>query len=338
MSIMDMAAWAQAHDDFLVAAHTHPDGDAVGATLAAAHLLKALGKRAVMYNATGLPESYAWLKLPAPLITRLDQLADLNFTPKACLMLDCGDLPRAGDELAAAWRAGKFAATGAIDHHRDNPLFADVNWVNPAMGATAQMVGELAQLLGLDLSGDLGEAVYLGISGDTGNFTYDNTTPDILSMAANIVGHGFDVAAFHSRLDEQWTLPRLKAWGELLGGVETAFDGRVAYVAAEQEFFDRHRLPGTDYSDFSSLLRRIRGVNIGLFIRSTGPGQCKASLRSSGPVDVCKSAVMFGGGGHRNAAGVEMAVLPREALLLLLPQLEKALAEAAGPEAGGEGG
>ena len=330
MSIMEMAAWVQAHDDFLVAAHTHPDGDAIGATLAAAHLLKALGKRAVIYNATGLPESYAWLKLPVPLVTRLTQLDALSFRPQACLMLDCGDLPRAGDEMAAAWQAGKFAATAAIDHHRDNPLFADVNWVNPATGATAQMVGELAQLLGFELSGELGEAVYLGISGDTGNFTYDNTTPDILTMAASIVGHGFNVAAFHSHLDEQWTLPRLKAWGELLGRVETAFDGRVAYVAAEPEFFERHRLPSTDYSDFSSLLRRIRGVSIGLFIRSTGPGQCKASLRSSGPVDVCTPAVMFGGGGHRNAAGVEMAVLPREALLLLLPQLEKALADADG--------
>ena len=337
MSIVDMAAWVQTHDDFLVASHTHPDGDAVGATLAATHLLKALGKRVVMYNATGLPESYSWLELPAPLVTRLSQLAELKFAPKACLMLDCGDLPRAGEELAAAWQTRKFAATAAIDHHRDNPLFADVNWVNPATGATAQMVGELAQLLGFELSGALGEAVYLGISGDTGNFTYDNTTPDILSMAAGIVGRGFNVAAFHSHLDEQWTLPRLKAWGELMGLVETAFDGRVAYVAAEQEFFDRHRLPGTDYSDFSSLLRRIRGVSIGLFIRSTGPGQCKASLRSSGPVDVCKPAAMFGGGGHRNAAGVEMSLLPREALLLLLPQLEKSLAEAAGTEAGDEG-
>ena len=48
MNIMEMAAWVQAHDDFLVASHTHPDGDAVGATLAATRLLKALTVRVTL--------------------------------------------------------------------------------------------------------------------------------------------------------------------------------------------------------------------------------------------------------------------------------------------------
>ncbi len=338
MGIEQMAAWLRENDNFLVVSHTHPDGDALGATLAAAHLLKALGKRAVMYNATGLPEAYDWLELPVPFVARLAQLAELGFKPAACLALDCGDLARTGDELSQAWRSGAFAATASIDHHRDNPLFADVNWVEVRASATAQLLGELARLLGFDLSGALGEAVYLGIATDTGNFQYDNTSAEILDMAADIVRRGLPVGEFNERLNNQWTLGRMKAWVELLGMMGTAFDGRLVYVAAEQEFFDRHNLPGTDYSEFSSLLRRIRGTRIGLFIRATGPGKSKASLRSSGLVDVCKAAQALGGGGHRNAAGVEMAVPPREALALLLPHLEQALAENAGGGPGGGGG
>ena len=328
MSMMDMAAWLQGHDNFLVASHTNPDGDAVGSMLAASHVLKGLGKQVVMYNATGLPEAYDWLELPAPLITRLTQLSDLSFKPESCLLLDCGDLARSGDELSESYSAGVFTATASIDHHRDNPLFADVNWVETRASATAQLVGELAELLGFSLTGALGEAVYLGIATDTGNFKYDNTSAEILTMAAHIVSQGLDVGKFNNHLNNQWTMSRLRAWGELFGKVDTALDGRVAYVLADREFFERHPLPGTDFSDFSSLLRRIKGAQIGLFIRITGPGHSKASLRSSGRVDVCAPAQVFGGGGHPTASGVEMAVLPQEALALLLPQLEKSLADA----------
>ena len=337
MGIEQMAAWLREHDDFLVVSHAHPDGDALGATLAAAHLLKALGKRAVMYNATGLPEAYDWLELPVPFVSGLAQLDGLGFKPAACLALDCGDLARTGDELAKAWQAGAFATTASIDHHRDNPLFAEVNWVEVRASATAQLVGKLARFFDFELSGALGEAVYLGIATDTGNFQYDNTSAEILDMAADIVRRGLAVGEFNEHLN-QWTLPRLKAWVELMSLMNTAFDGRLVYVAAEQEFFDRHNLPGTDYSDFSSLLRRIKGTRIGLFIRATGPGKSKASLRSSGLVDVCKAAQALGGGGHRNAAGVEMAVSPREALALLLPHLEQVLAENAGGGLSGGGG
>lgn len=328
MGVSELAAWLRAHDNFLVVSHTHPDGDAVGATLAAAHVLKALGKQVVMYNATGIPEAYDWLGLPAPVVTRLAQLDALGFKPAACLALDCGDLARVGEELSEVWRSGGFAATASIDHHRDNPLYADVNWVSVEAGATAQLVGELAEFLGLPLTGPLGEAVYLGIATDTGNFQYDNTSAEILDMAADIVRQGLNVGGFTDKLSNQWTLARMKAWVELLGFLETAFDERLVYVVAEREFFDRHNLPGTDYSEFSSLLRRIRGARIGMFVRAFKSGQSKVSLRSTGAVDVCKAAQAVGGGGHRNAAGVEMAVPPREALAVLLPHLEAALREA----------
>ena len=328
MSVSDLAAWLRAHDNFLVVSHTHPDGDAVGSTLAAAHVLKALGKRVVMYNATGLPEAYDWLELPAPVVMRLAELDELGFKPAACLALDCGDLARVGEELAAAWQAGVFATTASIDHHRDNPLFAAVNWVRVEASATAQLVGELAEFLGLPLSGSLGEAVYLGIATDTGNFQYDNTSAQILAMAADIVRQGLDVGGFTDKLNNPWTLARMKAWVELLGLMETAFDDRLVYVVAEQEFFDRHNLPGTDYSEFSSLLRRIKGTRIGMFVRAFKSGQSKVSLRSAGMVDVCKAAQALGGGGHRNAAGVEVAAAPRETLARLLPLLEQALQDA----------
>lgn len=327
MSMKDIAAWMRGHDNFLVASHGNPDGDAIGSMLAVACILKGLGKKVAMYNVSGIPAAYDWLELPAPLYTRFAQLSGPEVLPAACLMLDCGDLHRVGSDLRPAVEEGLFTHTAAIDHHRDNPMFGDVNWVEPEASATAQMVAELAEFLGFPLSGPLGEAVYLGISDDTGNFSYNNTTKEILTLAAKIVGEGLQVGEFNDKLNNQWTPERFRARGELWGRIETALDGRVAYLVIDEEFFARHRLPDTDFSEVSSLLRRVRGVDVGLLVRFIEPGKSKASLRSSGPVDVCSAAQVFGGGGHRNAAGVEMSASPREALALLLPQLEKVLRE-----------
>ena len=50
----EMAAIIQQFDNIVIVAHGSPDGDAIGATGAMGSLVKALGKRFVLYNATPL--------------------------------------------------------------------------------------------------------------------------------------------------------------------------------------------------------------------------------------------------------------------------------------------
>ena len=50
-----MAAALARLDDVVVAAHVNPDGDAVGSLAAAGHILRALGRRFMLYARPGLP-------------------------------------------------------------------------------------------------------------------------------------------------------------------------------------------------------------------------------------------------------------------------------------------
>ena len=52
----EMAAIIQQFDNIVIVAHGSPDGDAIGSTGAMGSLVKALGKRFVLYNATGIPD------------------------------------------------------------------------------------------------------------------------------------------------------------------------------------------------------------------------------------------------------------------------------------------
>ena len=49
------------YDSFAVVAHIHPDGDAIGSTLALGNALKNMGKHVVMMNEDGVPASLAFL-------------------------------------------------------------------------------------------------------------------------------------------------------------------------------------------------------------------------------------------------------------------------------------
>jgi hypothetical protein len=117
-----IAELIRTEDDFLVAAHANPDGDALGSTVALGHLLRFQSKRFHLYNYTGMTAACDWLNPPAPVHTSLP-----SWKPRVCFILDCGALDRVGEELLPALDACQVVN---VDHHIGNPAFGDLNWVD----------------------------------------------------------------------------------------------------------------------------------------------------------------------------------------------------------------
>lgn len=315
----------------LSAAHVSPDGDAVGSALALAAIVQSLDAEARVFLPGGIPSSFSWLKSPAPVVSSLEELG--GWVPELLLFADCGDAHRAGPELAAlaakelppGWEG---LLTANIDHHKSNPMFADLNWVEPERAATGELVGLMAEELGLPLSGSLGEALYLALVTDTGNFTYANTSAGCLAMAARIVDAGLDVAGFTDRTENNWSLARMHLWGRLMGDVSLHVGGAVACCLVPRSYLEAAGLSNDDLEGFASWLRRIKGVRVAIFIREDGAGLCKISLRSMGDFDVRAVAALFGGGGHASAAGAETTMPPQQAARALLEEIERRLQSA----------
>jgi len=285
----------ESKDNFLVASHYNPDGDAIGSTIALGHILKHLGKSFFLYNETGMPKHYDWLGLPGPLSTSLPEKE-----PDWYIALDCGNAYRLGHEMEARIDAKR---TILIDHHLGNSLFGEVRWVDPSFSSVGEMAALIAKDLGIPLSGDLGEAVYLAIVTDTGYFSYGNTTPETLLLAAEIVGLGLDQETFNARLKNHWSLNRLKLLSAVLGGARLHLEGKVGVVSIPAALLAK---TGTTLEDCEGLVNyvlRVRGVKVAVSLREEGLKATKFSLRSSGEVNVQELAAKFGGGGHKNAAG-----------------------------------
>ncbi|WP_027720979.1 DHH family phosphoesterase [Maridesulfovibrio zosterae] len=282
-------------NDFLIASHFNPDGDALGSTAALGFIMEALGKRYRLYNQSGKPKSMDWFETPSPILTEIPKGFDGWY-----IILDCGDAPRMGETLMNAMDPEKSIN---IDHHMGNSNFAAVNWVDINRPAVGEMISLIARELGISLSGKLGESIYLSIATDTGFFTYGNTKPETLEIIADILRHGLQLSEYVPKIRNQWTMTRIDLWTLALSKVELHHDGQTAMVFISQEMLDETKASGPDCEGLVSFILRIRGVRIAILIREDSPLRYKFSLRSQSKDNVQTIASLFGGGGHKNASG-----------------------------------
>lgn len=316
----------------LVATHINPDGDAAGSVTALTHLARHCGAEVRILLMADLPDFFSWLTLPAPVIRSLSELGE--WVPDLLVLADCGDAGRAGPELGpllegraprpCGWEQ---VATANIDHHVSNRGYADINWVEPRAAATGELVGLLADGMGVTFEGELGEALYLALASDTGNFTFSNTNAASLAMAARIVEQGLDIGAFTSKYENVWTLERMHLWGRLFSAVTLHAHGAVACAIVRRELLDEFGAGNDALEGFSSWLRRIRGIRVGVFVREEADGRSKISLRSMGDFDVRAVCALYGGGGHAAASGANLDMPPQDAAAVVIGEIEARLRE-----------
>jgi phosphoesterase RecJ-like protein len=327
-SLEDAAAALRGKKRVLVATHVNPDGDAIGSAAAMAHVALAGGCDCRLFLGTGLPEFLSFLPLPCPWVRSLNELE--GWVPDLAAATDCGEASRlgllkdfflSGRAPAPGWET---AATLNIDHHLDNTLFAGHNWADSGYSATGLMLGLLAEYLEIPLAGGLGWAVYLSLVSDTGNFTFANTDAESFAMAGRIVRAGLNIAEFSKEYENTWTLERMRLWGRLLNEITLHKGGSVACSLVPRRYLQDLGLKRTSLDGYASWRRKIRGVRVAGFIREDERGLCTLSLRST-DVDVQQVAAGFGGGGHRNAAGADVALSPQALAGAVLAALETVL-------------
>jgi bifunctional oligoribonuclease and PAP phosphatase NrnA len=291
----------RSRDRFLLTAHEGPDGDALGSLLGMHHLLTQLGKDSVMFLAAKefpLPIEYRFLPLEEVFHEAPADMAD-----RAAIFLDCGNIDRMPVDFLSA--DGIFTIN--IDHHHDNTLFGDVNLVEVDASCTAEIVYELAILLGAKITPEIAAALYVGLVTDTGKFMYENTNARTHRIAADLIEAGVEVDETYRRLYEHVPLEKLRLLSRALDGIQHHCKGRLvlAYIAAED--YEASGAGEEMTEGIIDHLRSVEGARVAALIRDLGDrGRAarKVSLRSSdGEVDVSAIARVNGGGGHKRAAG-----------------------------------
>jgi len=290
-------------DNFVLMTHIHPDGDALGSLLGFAEILESLGKRVFCYLEEPVSLLYDFLPDCGSVHTEIQDLRkfiDEADSPVAGVSLDCGDCDRLGGNQQELLKITPFFA---IDHHRAHKEYGDFRWIESDCSSTGEMVYELAQVLGADISRKCANNLYVAISTDTGSFRYETTTSRTHSIAADLIGRGVRPDEIAGHLHENFTLPRLKLMELVLSTLKLYESEQLAFIRVTRNMFERSGASFQDVEGFIDYPRSLRSVKVATFIKEGKNGQINVSLRAKGECDVAEVAQSFGGGGHRNAAG-----------------------------------
>jgi phosphoesterase RecJ-like protein len=300
-AVEQVASELRTRERFLLTTHEGPDGDALGSLLGMHHLLGQLGKDSVMFLAAKefpLPIEYRFLPLEEVFHEPPADVAD-----RSIIFLDCGNIDRMPVDFLQ--RVSNHVIN--IDHHHDNTRFGDVNLVDVEASCTAEIVYELALLLGADITPEIASALYVGLVTDTGKFMYENTNARTHRVAAALIEAGVDVDDTYRRLYEHVPLEKLHLVARALEGIERHCDGLLVVTSITTEDYEATGADEAMTEGIIDHLRSVEGAKVAAVIRdlgSRGRAAHKVSLRSSeGDVDVSAIARKRGGGGHVRAAG-----------------------------------
>jgi phosphoesterase RecJ-like protein len=303
LSINAICRSIKKYHNYLIVAHTNPEGDALGAELGFYYLVKQLGKRATIISDDQLPYGYDFLP-GLQYIRRLHkQSSRIKFD---CLVvLDCADLKRTG----GVYKLRQGQPVLNIDHHISNQNFGDVNWVNPGSSSCSEMIYDLYKKLHLRFDQKSALVLYTGMMTDTGSFRYSNTSSATFSAAAELVQYGIKVARVYRFAYENIPLAAVKPLLKIQSGVKFFAQGKIAVFTID-EYFPGPGVSAIDLADqVLNFGRLIKGVEVvALFKNNLGKrSEVRVNLRSQGKVDVNKIAAFFAGGGHKTAAGCTLA-------------------------------
>jgi bifunctional oligoribonuclease and PAP phosphatase NrnA len=290
-------------DNFVVMTHIHPDGDALGSLLGFAEILETLGKRVFCYLEEPVSSLYDFMPDCFKIHTELGDLR--KFVEEAsgrvaAISVDCGDCERLGENQKELLGIHPFLA---IDHHKAHKEYGDSRWIDSDCSSTGEMIYELAQVLGADISKNCAINLYVAISTDTGSFRYESTTSRTLKIAADLVERGVRPDQIASHLHENFTFQRLKLMELVLSTLKLYESGQLAFIRVTSDMFDKSGASFQDVEGFIDYPRSLRSVKVAVFIKEMRNFQISVSLRAKGECDVAEIAQSFGGGGHRNAAG-----------------------------------
>ena len=300
---------------FVITSHARPDGDAIGSQLAMAYALRQLGKDVQLVNKDPAPPQFQTL----PGIRDIQVSPDVHGQFDAAIVMECGDLTRTGVDGFEKY----FVIN--IDHHPGNTNFGAINWFDPARAACGEMVFDVIEALGVTLTPDIATHVYVAILTDTGGFHYSHITPRTFEVCRRCTEAGAKPEAIARAVYDNSTMGRLRLMGAVLHNLEFEAGGRAALAALTLALLQETGATHEDSDGLINVPLTVKEIQAVAFFKEIAPDSFRISMRSKGNVDVNRVANVFGGGGHKNAAGCSLDGRYADVRQKLVAELTRAL-------------
>ncbi len=285
-------------DEVALTCHLGPDGDALGSLLALHLGLRQLGTKTVASwsEPFRIPPLYSFL----PGLDTLVPPAEFPEAPKLLVTFDTGSVDRLGDLAPLVDRA---ECVVVVDHHASNTRYGDINLVDPDAAASAVLVYELLQRLGVPLTKEIAACLYTGVVTDTGSFKYQATSPSVHQLAAQLLDTGIDHAEIARLVWDTNRFAYVQLLGAMLGRAQLEPEHDLIWTWVDRDDLAARGLLLDEIEGVIDVLRTTAEADVAAVLKQAPNGRWVVSTRSKGGADVGQACVSLGGGGHRFAAG-----------------------------------
>ena len=285
----------------------NPDGDAIGSSTALKYYLDNFNHNVDIISPNQFPEFLKWMD-PCNIINIFDEDekcvqkiidAELIFT------LDFNCLARiAGMKDYVEKSKAKIIM---IDHHEEPSNYADFMYSEPNMSSTCEMIYHFIDKMGgLDkIDKNISRSLYAGIMTDTGSFKFPSTTELTHQVISNLLKTGISHSDIHNHIYDNNKFERELLLSFALSKIKIIENLNTCYISLSQKELNKFNYEKGDTEGIVNYGLSIKNIKFAvIFMENSNDNVIRISLRSRGDFDVNQfSKNIFGGGGHKNAAG-----------------------------------
>jgi phosphoesterase RecJ-like protein len=256
----------------------------------------------MILNADPTPRKFGFLDADRMIgvLEREDQLPP-DIGDFSLLMLDTNDINNIGQ--VATLVLPRVRDHFIIDHHEQEEDTLAGNLILKSASSTAEILYQLMRAMNITIDFPIAQALFTAIVYDTGSFIYPKTTSLTFEIARNLVATGVDPNFVYAKIYESNSISALVLQSRVLSTLELAYENHVAILTMRREMIIDS---GANYEEADQLINiplKSEEVRVSVFFKENLEGLLRCSMRSKGNINVSEIAQLFGGGGHKTAAG-----------------------------------
>lgn len=304
--------------NILIISHVNPDGDTLGSMCALyCAILENFKKKCDMLSLSNIPQIYKFL----PFIEKVKHIEDIDKSREYDLVInvDVAAIDRICDGKTLFDKA-KFTVN--IDHHKTNIAYADLNFINPDASSTGEVLFNCIDNMDWKFNPDIAVCLYTAILTDTGSFKYDNTKPETFEIAGKLVKIGVNPSDIYKKVYESDSKNLVMFQAYCISKAKFLNNDKIVYTLVYKKDMEKFSAGDDCMEGLTEKLRSIVTTRIAFSAKEMKFGGTKISLRSK-LADVAKICQIFGGGGHKFAAGCTIKASVEEAANKILEEIKK---------------
>lgn len=280
-----------------VISHINPDGDTTGSGLALYKALQMYGKKPYIFCDNEISGKIEQLPLTDRFNSEYQNKYDIS------IAVDCADKERLGDSISE-FNKGKIKIV--IDHHKTNARFGDLNYIVPNASATAEIMYNIVRELNC-IDSTVARLLYSGLVTDSGGFTYSSVTPETMRVAGELLKYDINAHEICEHFLKKIRYNVFKLKTKVLNNAEFYENNKIGIITFRMKDFEDTDTDSSCTDGIINNIRDIDGVLIAVSIAEVKDKSFKVSFRTGEEIDSSRMAMVFGGGGHKNAAGCRIS-------------------------------